>query len=124
MHDVTEGGILGAIYEMAFASGCGALVEKNKLPTGHIQEQVCGAFNIDPHYAVGAGSMIIAVKKERTDTLLTLLKKEGIEATVAGIFTKASEGINIHDKEIKTLHHPGADPYWDAFNDAIARGLK
>ncbi len=29
MHDVTEGGLLGAIYEMALASGCGVLVDEN-----------------------------------------------------------------------------------------------
>lgn len=124
MHDVTEGGILGAIYEMATAADCGALVDKNKLPTGIIQESVCRAFDIDPHFSLGAGSMIIAVKPTASDQLIACLNKEGIEATSVGIFTSAEKGIKIFDGEEKPLHHPGADPYWQTFYKAVTCGLK
>jgi hydrogenase expression/formation protein HypE len=124
MHDVTEGGILGAIYEMALASGCGALVEKPLLPTGFVQEQVCQAFDIDPLFSLGAGSMIIAVKKEHSSILIDRLEAEGINATAVGIFTPTKSGINIRENETKALEHPGTDPYWNAFYTAAAKGLK
>jgi hydrogenase expression/formation protein HypE len=124
MHDVTEGGILGAIYEMALASGCGVLVEKPLLPTGFIQDEVCRAFNIDPLFSLGAGSMIIAVKGERSSILIDLLEAEGIDATAVGIFTNRNNGINIRDNDIQPLEHPGTDPYWNAFYTAAAKGWK
>lgn len=124
MHDVTEGGIIGAIYEMAMASGCGVLVQEEKLPTGEVQQQVCRIFNIDPHFSVGAGSMIIAVKKENVEELIQHLARERIPATAVGMFTTPSEGLKITGVETKPLLHPGTDPYWNAFFTAFAKGLK
>src|SRR5690606_31899503 len=47
MHDVTEGGVLGAIYELAVASGNGALVDNERLPIGEAQTAVCKVFSLD-----------------------------------------------------------------------------
>lgn len=124
MHDVTEGGILGAIYEMAKASGCGVLVHEDKLPTGDVQQQVCRIFNIDPHFSIGAGSMIIAVKKERAEELIMHLETGGINATAVGAFTLPAEGLKLAGDETKPLLHPGTDPYWEAFFKAFVNGLK
>jgi hydrogenase expression/formation protein HypE len=54
MHDATEGGILGAIYEMSLASGRGVYVDEDLLPTGDTQRAVCDLFEIDLHFCVGA----------------------------------------------------------------------
>lgn len=124
MHDVTEGGILGAIYEMAKASDCGVLVEEDKLPTGEVQQQVCRVFNIDPNFSVGAGSMIIAVKKEKAEDLIMRLEAERIRATAVGVFTAPSEGLKLAGAKTKPLLHPGTDPYWDAFFTNMANGIK
>ena len=124
MHDVTEGGILGAIYEMAVASDLGVLVHEDKLPTGEVQQQVCKVFNIDPHFSVGAGSMIIAVKKEKARELIKCLAAEEISATAVGMFTARSEGLILTGVETRSLLHPGTDPYWKAFFTAFTKGLK
>ncbi|WP_132053444.1 AIR synthase-related protein [Pseudocnuella soli] len=125
MHDVTEGGILGAIYEMALAANCGAVVDKTILPTGDAQQLVCAAFGIDPHYCIGAGSMIIAAKKDAAASVIDALRAKGIKATAVGHFTPLAEGIHIMKNNIKTpLIHPGTDPYWKAFYEAFVQGLK
>ena len=87
MHDVTEGGILGAIYEMAMASGCGVWVEEENLPVGIVQAEVCKVFDIDPNYSVGAGSMIIAVKNGHADTVIKVLNAKGCEGNRCGFFS-------------------------------------
>ena len=125
MHDVTEGGILGAIYEMTLASGCGVIVDEDLLPTGNVQQLVCGLFEIDPHYCVGAGSMIMAVKKEKVETLVSALDKKGIKATAVGRFTRKEGEMQLIKKGVaQSLQHPGTDPYWAAFYTAFAKGLK
>lgn len=125
MHDVTEGGVLGAIYEMALASGCGATVEADKLPTGEVQQQVCSLFGIDPHFCVGAGSMIVAAQKNWAEKVIKGLKEQGIKATAVGNFTAIEEGMHTTTRDRrKTLQHPGTDPYWKAFYTAFAAGLK
>lgn len=125
MHDVTEGGILGAIYEMASASGCGVLVNEDALPAGEAQKRVCEVFDIDPHFSVGAGSMIIAVKPGKAELLVEALQTNGIKATPVGTFVNTEEGMIVMTGGVKKpLHHPGTDPYWKAFFEAFSKGLK
>lgn len=125
MHDVTEGGILGAIYEMAMASGCGAFLHEDQLPIGEAQQAVCGLFGIDPYSCVGAGSMIMAVKPGREEQLLLTLQQNNIKATLVGQFTAKAEGIRMQKKdELASLGQPGADPYWNAFFHALKNGWK
>lgn len=125
MHDVTEGGVLGAIYELATAAGCGALIEANLLPVGDVQKTVCHHFNIDPFFSVGAGSMIITARPDRYQQVLQRLQTKGIKATAAGVITEKEKGIIIRqDDKQTTLQHPGADPYWAAFFNAFKNGWK
>ncbi|RPD49024.1 AIR synthase-related protein [Paracnuella aquatica] len=125
MHDVTEGGLLCAIYEMALAANCGAVVDEASLPTGDAQQKVCAVFGIDPHYCIGAGSMIIAAKKDAAASVIDALQAKGIKATAVGHFTPMTEGIQTMKNDIKApLIHPGTDPYWKAFYEAFAQGLK
>ena len=125
MHDVTEGGILGAIGEMAGASGCGFRVDNELLPIGPVVEAVAGLFEIDPRFCVGAGSMIIAVKEGHESKLLAHLAAHSVEAAVVGKFSELSEGSKIIENgEEKPVVLHGKDPYWNAFYEAFKTGLK
>lgn len=125
MHDVTEGGILGAIYEMATAAGCGACVEVEKLPVGEAQKAVCHLFHLDPLYCIGAGSMIITAKAGTEERVIQRLREQGIKATIAGVMTSKAEGIMVREKgKQMPLQHPGEDPYWAAFFNALNNGWK
>src|SRR5690606_30684226 len=86
LHDVTEGGVLGAIYEMAIASGNGVRVFNDHLPISEVQATICKIFELDPRYCIGAGSMIIACEKDATDTVIARLHSEQIPCTVVGDF--------------------------------------
>ena len=125
MHDVTEGGILGAIYEMAHASGCGVVINESAIPLGEPQKKIGALFNIDPLYCVGAGAMIITAKADKASLLVEHLAKNNVKATVIGSVTAPSEGLKIHrGQDVIELQHPGADPYWSAFFEAFAKGWK
>jgi hydrogenase expression/formation protein HypE len=125
MHDVTEGGVLGAIYEMATASGNGAIIYNDKLPVGNIQKEVCNLFSIDPRRSIGAGSMIIACKKGSEENVIERLKKENIDCTVVGEMVSKEDGIKITDGDkIEELTYLKEDPYWAAFFNAYKLGWK
>ena len=116
LHDVTEGGVLGAVLEMAQASGCGVTIDNNALPIGEVQKQITGLFGIDPRFCVGAGSMVMAVTKGKEDALLQHLHSRKIKATVVGQFTPKEAGnVLIENNEEKPLVFDGRDPYWEAF---------
>lgn len=125
MHDVTEGGILGTISEMASASGCGFVVHRDLLPVSPVVQAVANVFDIDPCYCVGAGSMIMAVKEGYEAKLIAHLKAHAIEATVVGQFLPLSEGCSLIEKDEKIpFTFSGKDPYWEAFFRAFNAGLQ
>ncbi|MEX2336010.1 MAG: AIR synthase-related protein [Fulvivirga sp.] len=123
MHDVTEGGVVGAIVEMATASGCGFCIDNNKLPVGEAQHQITQLFEIDHRFCVGAGSMVMVVKKGKEDVLVDHLERRSIQATIVGEVIQAGFRI-IEDEEEKELSFDGVDPYWEAFFKAFKAGLK
>lgn len=64
MHDPTEGGLVGGLYELAAAAGCGLRVESaavRVLPETHA---VCEALGLDPLRLIASGALLIAVAPE------------------------------------------------------------
>ena len=59
MHDVTEGGIFGALWEMASASGVGLEVDLRKIPIRQETIEVCEVFDINPYMLISSGAMLI-----------------------------------------------------------------
>ncbi|WP_345948661.1 AIR synthase family protein [Mucilaginibacter sp. PAMB04274] len=125
MHDVTEGGVLGAIYEMAIASGNGVTVHDKLLPIGQTQKQICDLFNVDVRYCIGAGSMIIATKNDHAENVLKRLAQHHIKATIVGEFTSKEHGCKLVKNGIEEeMPYYSTDPYWNAFFSAYKNGWK
>lgn len=125
MHDVTEGGVLGALYELAYASRCGLIIDESKIPVGIAQQRICGHFNIDPKYCVGAGAMIITAKADKCESVLSHLAAKDIMTAVIGKVVGADRGLTVESgKEERVMYRPETDPYWDAFFTAFRKGWK
>ena len=60
LHDPTEGGILGALWEMAEASGYGFEVDASAVPILEETRQICAVFGADPLKLISSGAMLIA----------------------------------------------------------------
>jgi hydrogenase maturation factor len=123
MHDVTEGGVHGAIYEMATAANCGAIIEDELIPVGKVQAEVCRLFSLDPKQCIGAGAMLISCKSDQVEIVKKRLAAEKIACTEIGQLTGADQGIKCHKNGIKTpLPYLSVDPYWEAFYKAYKSG--
>ena len=82
MHDATEGGILGAVWELCAASGKGCLVELARIPLLPLTDRICGALGLDPYRLISSGSMLIAT--DRPDEIRSRLADAGIGCAVIG----------------------------------------
>lgn len=82
MHDITEGGVLGALWEVAEASDSGFKVYKEKMPVSSVTQKICDKYSIDPLRFISSGSMLITTKKG--NELIKILEEEGIKATIIG----------------------------------------
>ncbi len=125
MHDVTEGGVLGAIYELTFASENGAIIYNDKLPVVEVQVEVCNIFNLDPRYCIGAGSMIITCEKEVSGEVISRLAESNIPCVEVGELCEKKNGITLIENDKKSdLKYREQDPYWAAFFNALKQGWK
>ena len=125
MHDVTEGGVLGAVYEMAVAAGVGVDVDYAKLPVGEIADAVCQVFDLDPRHCIGAGAMLIACDAAAKDVVMSRLADQQIPCTEIGVFTEQHQGINlVRDGVMTALEYQSVDPYWNAFLQGLKKGWK
>lgn len=87
MHDVTEGGIYGALWELAEASGTGLEIDLKAIPIRQETVEICEYFGLNPYYLISSGCMLMA--GDRGHDLVRELQKAGIPAAVIG---KAVEG--------------------------------
>jgi len=86
MHDITEGGVLGACYELAEASGTGVLLELDEVPLLDETVILCREFGLDPYALISSGCLLIAA--EDGDGLADRINKAGIPARVIGKITE------------------------------------
>jgi hydrogenase expression/formation protein HypE len=125
MHDVTEGGVMGALYELATASHNGAILYNEKFPIGEVQKKVCTMFSLDPRYCIGAGSMIIACQKSAVNQLIERLNKANIACEVVGELVDKELGITcVEHDTIRKVIYQEEDPYWAAYFKAYNVGWK
>lgn len=87
MHDVTEGGIYGALWEVAEASGIGLEIELKAIPIRQETVEICEYFELNPYYLISSGCMLMAA--DRGHDLVRKLEAAGIPAAVIG---KATDG--------------------------------
>jgi hydrogenase expression/formation protein HypE len=106
MHDITEGGVLGALWEMAEASGFGFKVYTEKMPVSSVTEKICSKLSIDVLRFISSGSMLITTKNG--EALVKKLKQNGIIANVIGNITK-NKGILVENGVEEEVQPPDRD---------------
>lgn len=107
MHDVTEGGVYGASYEMAHFSGIGITLDEAKIPVSEATSKICEVLGLDPYRLISSGSLLMATSE--ADRVLKKLTDKGIEATVIGEFTEGSYKLKTKSGEVIDLEPPTSD---------------
>lgn len=115
MHDVTEGGLYGALWEMCEASGLGAKVYKDQMPLLGISQEVCRVFNLDPYRLISSGVMLMAFPKDNYEAFKAEIEKDGILVSAIGVFTK-EERILVEENGVGTeIAPPDVDELYKVF---------
>ncbi|HAD19961.1 MAG TPA: hydrogenase maturation factor [Lachnospiraceae bacterium] len=107
MHDVTEGGIFGALWEVAEASGVGLEIDFKKIPIRQESVEICEFFHINPYELISSGSMLMAAPDGTG--LVRALEKAGIPAAVVGKVTDGNDRILEQEDERRFLEPPKTD---------------
>lgn len=119
MHDCTEGGVLGAVFEMSLASGVGFELDESLVPVAPETRDVCGLLSLDPLKLIGSGSLLLAVRKGGERAVERAL--EGVcDVAAVGRFTKKGRVLVRTDGSRVPVREAPEDELWRAM--AAVRG--
>jgi Hydrogenase maturation factor len=107
MHDVTEGGIFGALWEVAAASKVGLEIDLKKIPIKQETVEICEFYDLNPYLLISSGCMLMAT--DRGNDLVEALAKEGIPSAIIGKVTSGNERIIMNEDEKRYLEPPKSD---------------
>jgi hydrogenase maturation factor len=122
MHDATEGGVMGGLFEIAAASRVGMEVDERLFVYPDEVRMVCEAFGIDPVRAIAEGSLLITARPEKSAGIIARLKRKHIAASVIGkvLRDRRRRTIRRADGRTETLEVPEQDPFWPAFFEGLS----
>ena len=123
MHDATECGIWGGLYEMARAGGFGLLVERERIVTQSVIMETCRHFEIDPFVSISEGTLLVIVAPDQAGALVEAFQARGIPASEAGLVTSPEDGVRVKEAgRVRPLEHPRTDPYWLTVERLLSEG--
>ena len=122
MHDATECGVWGGLYELSQAANLGMRIEKERIVIEDCVEEICQFFGIDPYASISEGTLIIACREHKAREIVTALTQKGIASSIVGELVDSKQGmILIEQEREKKLEHPVIDPFWKVFYDALEK---
>lgn len=113
MHDITEGGLIGALSEVVEAKGFGAVLKEKEIKLSPFTKELSEILSFSPYHFLSSGCLLIFVKEEEVDRLLNKMHQEGIEVHDIGVITKES-GIYIQGKRLRKEEAKQADELYAA----------
>ncbi len=114
MHNASQGGIFGALWEIASASGVGIEIDLKKIPIRQETIEVCEVFDVNPYMLKSQGSLVIATDDGKT--LVEELAKAGIFSEIVGKVTEGNDRVVWNRDEKRFLEPPRTDE-WFRIND-------
>ena len=90
MHDLTEGGLFGALSEMKAATGLGADLQEDALFVERDVAAALEAFNIDPRTTSSTGALIAFCTADDVEATLSALAERDVRAADIGVVTRGT----------------------------------
>ena len=107
MHDVSSGGIYGALYELSEAAGVGLEIDLRAIPICQETVEICEFFDINPYKMLSGGCLLIGAADG--NTIVRELEKAGIPAVIIGKATDGNDRVLINEDEKRFLETAQAD---------------
>ena len=111
MHDVSEGGIFGALWELAESAGVGLEIDLKKIPIRQETVEICEFFDLNPYKIVSGGCLLIATADG--NGMILELEKAGIPATVIGKAIDSNDRVLLNEDERRFLETTQTDELYN-----------
>jgi hydrogenase maturation factor len=84
MHDPTEGGLAGALWELAEACGHTLTITPKAIPISPISEKICNIFDINPMETIASGALLLTCPPTDSVLICGSLEEDGISCIEIG----------------------------------------
>ena len=86
MRDATRGGLATVLNEFAVSSNVGIRLDEKSIPVREEVKGVCEILGLDPLYLANEGKLVVVVKGDNADTVLSAMKSHpaGKDACIIG----------------------------------------
>ena len=117
MHDVSRGGIFGALWELAQRAGVGLEIDLKKIPVKQETIEICEFYGLNPYELLSGGCLIMTTCDGAA--LVTALARENIPAVVVGRTTDGNDRILYNEEEKRYLDKPKEDQIYQVYQQTI-----
>lgn len=108
MHDITEGGVYGALWESSEFLKKQIVIKKDLIPIHKITKQICSIFKIDPYRLISSGSVIMVFDKNDFELYQNECNKKNIKVTKIGYIEKGAN-VKIVSDDIEIIKNTTVD---------------
>ena len=109
MHDVAEGGVFGAVWELCERLSAGVELDLKKIPICQETVEICEYFDVNPYQLKGDGALLFLCHD--SVAVIKALKEAGISAAVIGRITDSNDRVLINEEETRFLEPNRVDEY-------------
>lgn len=101
MHDMRNGGVFGALWEVSQRIGVGLSIDLKEIPVRQETIEICEFYGLNPYELLSGGSLIMVT--EDGEGLVEKLTEAGIPACVAGYTTNGNDKVVRNQEETRFL---------------------
>ncbi len=112
MHDCTEGGVLGAVYEMSFASKLGFELRESEVPVARETAYVCSRLGLDPLKLISSGTLLLAVEPGGEEEVTRAVRAAGSRVSAIGRLRRGRRVLVRSDGRRERVGEPPTDELW------------
>jgi hydrogenase expression/formation protein HypE len=107
MHDMSQGGVYAALWDMAESSGLGLDIDLRAIAVRQEIIEICEMFDINPYQLNSCGSLLMT--SGSGEQVVAALKSEGVEACIIGRTTGGNDRVLHNLEELRYLEKPAPD---------------
>ena len=109
MHDVAEGGVFGAVWELCERLHAGVELDLKKIPICQETVEISEYFDVNPYQLKGDGALLFLTHDSAA--VIKALKNQGIPATVIGRINDGNDRVLVNGDETRFLEPNRVDEY-------------
>lgn len=113
IRQITEGGILAGLWELAKETGMGLDLDMKRMPVLQETIEVCEHFRLNPYQLTSAGSFLMLT--EDGGKLTSAMQENQIQASVIGKLTSGKNKVIHNGGDVRYLDRPAPDEIYKLF---------